>query len=404
MRVCMLAYTFYEKDNRVRRYAEALVKRGDQVDAIALAREGQPSFQLIKGVRVFQIQKRTIDETGPVSYLIKLLSFFFRSAWFLTVSHLREPYDIIHVHSVPDFEVFATLIPRLMGARVILDIHDIVPEFYGSKFKVGERSLIFRMLVLLERLSIAYSNHVIISNHLWYEKLVKRSVRPEKCTAIINYPDLSIFSRRPRPTPPNGDFVMCYPGGITWHQGLDIAIQAVSLLRDRVPHLKFLIVGDGPDREKLKGMILREHLEDRVFISGLVPLERVAEIVACSDLGVVPKRKDSFGNEAFSTKIMEFMAMNVPGVASRTLIDEHYFTEEMVQFFDSGNAEDLADRILYLIQNPGHRSALCEFSSEFIAQNNWELKKQEYLTLIDSLTLRSHNRPSLRGLLHWSKG
>jgi hypothetical protein len=78
----MLAYTFYEKDNRVRRYAEALVKRGDQVDAIALAREGQPSFQLIKGVRVFQIQKRTIDETGPVSYLIKLLSFFFRSAWF----------------------------------------------------------------------------------------------------------------------------------------------------------------------------------------------------------------------------------------------------------------------------------------------------------------------------------
>jgi glycosyltransferase involved in cell wall biosynthesis len=354
----MLAYTFYEKDNRVRRYAEALVKRGDQVDAIALAREGQPSFQLIKGVRVFQIQKRTIDETGPVSYLIKLLSFFFRSAWFLTVSHLREPYDIIHVHSVPDFEVFATLIPRLMGARVILDIHDIVPEFYGSKFKVGERSLIFRMLVLLERLSIAYSNHVIISNHLWYEKLVKRSVRPEKCTAIINYPDLSIFSRRPRPTPPNGDFVMCYPGGITWHQGLDIAIQAVSLLRDRVPHLKFLIVGDGPDREKLKGMILREHLEDRVSISGFVPLERVAEIVASSDLGVVPKRKDSFGNEAFSTKIMEFMAMNVPVVASRTLIDEHYFTEEMVQFFDSGNAEDLADRILYLIQNPGHRSAL----------------------------------------------
>jgi hypothetical protein len=130
----MLAYTFYDADNRVRRYAEALVKRGDQVDAIALARPGQPSFEVIQGVQVFRIQKRVIDEKGPVSYLIKLLLFFVRSAWLVTKRHWREPYAIIHVHSVPDFEVFATFIPRLMGARVILDIHDIVPEFYASKF------------------------------------------------------------------------------------------------------------------------------------------------------------------------------------------------------------------------------------------------------------------------------
>jgi glycosyltransferase involved in cell wall biosynthesis len=400
----MLAYTFYERDNRVRRYAEALVKRGDQVDAFALSRDEQPPFELIQGVRVFRIQKRSIDETGPFSYLIKLLFFFFRSAWFLTVSHLREPYDIIHVHSVPDFEVFATVIPRLMGARVILDIHDLVPEFYCSKFKVGERSLIFRLLVFLERLSIAYSNHVIISNHIWYDTLVNRSVRPKKCTAIINYPDLSIFSRRPRPAPLNGDFVMCYPGGLTWHQGLDIAIEAVSLLRDRAPNLKFVIVGDGPDREKLKGMILRLHLADRVFISGLVSLERVAEIVASSDLGVVPKRKNSFGNEAFSTKIMEFMAMNVPVVASRTRIDEHYFSEEMVRFFDSGSAKDLADRIFDLMQNPDQRGDLCKSSNTFIAQNNWDVKKHEYLDLVDCLATRPSNRPRTRGLLHWSRG
>jgi len=55
------------------------------------------------------------------------------------------------------------------GARVILDIHDIVPEFLCQQFKVGKRSLIFRLLVYVERLSIAYSSHVIISNHLWYK-------------------------------------------------------------------------------------------------------------------------------------------------------------------------------------------------------------------------------------------
>jgi glycosyltransferase involved in cell wall biosynthesis len=385
----MLAYTFYETDNRVRRYAEALVKRGDQVEAIALAREGQPSFEVIQGVRVFRIQKRVIDETGPVSYLLKLMNFFFRSMWFLTVRHLREPFDIIHVHSVPDFEVFAALIPRLMGARVILDIHDIVPEFYASKFKVGERSLIFRLLVLLERLSIAFSNQVIISNDLWYEKLIRRSVHADKCIAITNYPDLSIFWRRPRPDPINGDFVMCYPGTLNWHQGLDLAIDAMSLLRDRAPNLRLLIVGDGPDREKLRGMIRQLHLEDRVFLKGLVPMEQIAEIMAAIDLGVVPKRKDSFGNEAFSTKIMEFMAMNVPVIASRTRIDEYYFSEEMVQFFESDSAEDLAAKIFDLMRNPVRRMALCACSSEFIAKNNWDMKKHEYLDLVDRLVARS---------------
>ena len=125
MRVCTVAYTFYESDTRSRRYAESLIKRGDQVDAISLAREGKTSIEVINGVRVFRVQKRIIDEMGPVTYLRKLLLFFFRSTWRLTLEHLREPYDVVQVHSLPDFEVFATLIPRLLGARVILDIHDI---------------------------------------------------------------------------------------------------------------------------------------------------------------------------------------------------------------------------------------------------------------------------------------
>jgi glycosyltransferase involved in cell wall biosynthesis len=381
----MLAYTYYESDNRSRRYAEALVKRGDQVDAISLARDGQASFEVIHGVRVFRVQKRVIDERGPASYLRKLLLFFFRSAWLLTLQHLRDPYDIIHVHSVPDFEVFATLIPRLLGARVILDIHDIVPEFYASKFNVSEKSIVFRLLLLVEKVSIAYSSHAIIANDLWLERVARRSASEEKSTAITNYPDLSIFWRRPRPNPPNGDFLMCYPGSLNSHQGLDVAIEAVFLLRDRAPNLKFLIIGGGQDLEKLKRLVQERRLGTHIAIRRAVPLEKVAEIMATIDLGVVPKLNDSFGNEAFSTKIMEFMAMNVPVVASRTRIDEHYFSDETVQFFEAGNAEDLADKILYLMQNPDRRIALCERGTEFITHNSWQAKQHIYFDLVDRL-------------------
>ncbi len=386
----MVAYTFYEADNRVRRYAETLAKRGDEVDAIALRRDGQPAFEMIRGVRVYRVQKRAIDERGPFSYLRKLLLFFLRSAWMLAVHHLQAPYDLIHVHSVPDFEVFATIVPRLMGAKVILDIHDIVPEFYVSKFKVSERSLAFRLLVLMERLSIAYSNHIIISNHLWQMKITKRSVRPEKCTAIINYPDPSIFSRTPRALPANGDFVMCYPGTLNWHQGLDLAIDAVAVLRDQAPHLKFLIIGDGPDREKLKTMVQQGRLEDRVVLKGFIPIEEVAETMASVDLGVVPKRGDSFGNEAFSTKIMEFMAMGVPVLAAKTRIDQYYFNDRLVQFFAPGDVDDLAAKVLELVRNPAKCDALRASAAEFVEQNNWDVKKGEYLDLVDGLVRNGH--------------
>lgn len=384
----MVAYSFYETDNRVRRYAESLFKRGDQVDAIALRREGQPAVEIISGVRVLRIQERVIDERGPVNYLRKLLLFFFRSAGVLTWRHLRAHYDIIHVHSVPDFQIFATIIPRLMGARVILDIHDIVPEFYASKFQVAEQSWAVRLLLLAEKLSTAYSHHVIISNHLWYTKITRRSVKPEKCTVIINYPDLSIFSPRPRRPAANDDFVMCYPGTLNWHQGVDLAVRAMVLLREKARNLKFLVIGKGPEWEKLQTMVKQEHLEDRVVMLGLVPMEQVAETMASVDLGVVPKRSDSFGNEAFSTKIMEFMAMGVPVVVSRTRIDEFYFNESLVQFFESGNVEDLAAKVSELMHDSAKRNTLHERGMIFVLENNWDAKKHLYLDLVDSLVRR----------------
>src|SRR5205814_1689564 len=133
-------YTFYESDNRVRRYAETLIKAGNEVDAIVLRRQGQKAYEIIEGVQVHRIQERVKNEKTPLTYLKRLVTFFLLSTWALTRRHLKARYDIIHVHSVPDFEVFSTLISRLMGAKIILDIHDIVPELYASKFQVDRKS------------------------------------------------------------------------------------------------------------------------------------------------------------------------------------------------------------------------------------------------------------------------
>jgi glycosyltransferase involved in cell wall biosynthesis len=389
----MLAYSFYDADNRVRRYAEALARRGDQVDAIAVGHTGQPSVETINGVRVFRVQSRVRDERGPFSYLAKIMQFFFRSSWFLTKRAFREPYDLIHVHNLPDFEVFATVAQRMRGTKVIHDMHEVVPEFYASKFHIGERSLVFRLLALVEKVSIAFVNHVIVVNHMVEETVLKRrSVRPEKCTVILNYPDTRIF-RRAQQAPMDqrkaGEFVICYPGTLSRHQGVDIAVEAVALLRQKTPGLKFLIIGDGPERENLNAQIAERGLDDRVSLTGLIPLEKVAEVMATIDLGVVPKRKEGFGDIAFSTKIMEFMAMGVPVLASRTRIDEFYFGDKLVEFFESGNPADLAEKIQALIETPERVAELRANSADFIANNSWTVKQEEYFALVDGIVKKA---------------
>jgi glycosyltransferase involved in cell wall biosynthesis len=181
---------------------------------------------------------------------------------------------------------------------------------------------------------------------------------------------------------------MCYPGTLNSHQGLDLAIEAVAAMRQTAPHLRLLIIGDGPDREKLKTMIQQADLGDRVRMVGLVPMEQVAATMANVDLGIVPKRKNSFGNEAFSTKIMEFMAMGVPVVISRTTIDQFYFDDSLVQFFESDNVPDLVANIQRVMDDAPRRNRLRSAGLEFIKQNNWEVRQHEYFDLVDRLVAR----------------
>src|SRR5215469_5672368 len=195
MKIAMVAYAFYEGNARIQQYCNALVQRGHTVDVIALRRTSEQPHMNVKGVNVYGVQERVVNETRQVTYLLRILRFLLRSAIVLSKKHRSERYDLVHVHSVPDFLVFAALLPKITGAAVILDIHDILPEFYASKFGTNKESVLFKALVLVERVSAAISDHVVVANHVWRERIVDRSVRAEKCTAICNYPDPSIFRR-----------------------------------------------------------------------------------------------------------------------------------------------------------------------------------------------------------------
>lgn len=386
-KICMLAYTFYESDNRVRRYAETLVRRGDQVDVIALSgAKFHKAAEQIDGVTVYRIQRRTPDEVNKWVFAWRLMRFLLKSSACLTRLHERNRYDVIHVHNMPDFLVFAAWYPKLMGAKLILDIHDIVPELFVNKFKSSLNSAYVRALKIIERLSAAFVDHVIISNHLWREKLVKRSVPDGKCSVFVNHVDAAIFYPRRR-TRQDDKFVTLFPGSLHWHQGVDIAIEAFAQVKHRIPQSEFHIYGGGAEQQaQLVRLAQRLGLNGSVKFYQPVSLEEMPQLIANADLGVVPKRADSFGNEAYSTKIMEFMSQGVPVVASRTKVDTFYFTEGVVHFFKSGDSQEMADAMLQVIGNAQLRQELIARGHEYVEHNSWEHKKDDYLALIDRLS------------------
>ncbi len=390
----MVAYTFYESDNRVMRYAEALAERGDQVDVLSLRQNNDAPTDTLNGVQVHRIQKRELNEWGKSAYLGRMLTFFARTSWLLAREHARKPYDLIHVHSVPDFEVFATLIPKLQGARVILDIHDIVPEFYASKFGVSHHALSYKMLKWIERWSTAFSDHVIIANHLWEKLLTQRAVKPEKCSTYLNYPDSRLFNTTLRTRHDDGRIIMMYPGTLNWHQGVDIAVRAFDLIKDHAPQAEFHVYGSGGARRELARLIEERKLQTRVKLLDGRPIREIAKIMANADIGIVPKRDDSFGGEAFSTKIFEFMALGVPVVAANTRIDRHYFNDSLIKFFEAGDEESLAAAMVTLIRNRGLRRELAANALAYVAGQSWDIKRQDYLNLVDWLVKgTSHDAP-----------
>jgi glycosyltransferase involved in cell wall biosynthesis len=391
-RVCMVTYSFYETDSRVMRYAEALAQRGNKVEVFALRRPGTPPEEQICGVHVHRLQERVFDEQRLFTYGWRTLKFLVKALVRVARRDLQSKFDLVHIHTVPDFLVFSALVPRLRGTPVILDIRDILPEFYSSKFKASKDSLGFRFLCLLERISAKFSSHVIVAGKAWQARLLSRSVEPGRSTVVLNVPDRSIFKRSATSNAALGNSLLLYHGTLNWHQGLDTAIQAFGKIKDFVPGTEFHIYGDGPSKPELLTLIGDLQLQNRVRIFNRIPVREIASILETAQLGIVPKRKDEFGNEAFSTKILEFMAMGVPVIVSNTKVDQAYFDSSLVRFFQAEDVEDLAANMLDLIQHPEKRTALAEQAMKFVAQMDWDTKKLEYYELVERLLKKPEER------------
>ena len=383
----MLAFTHYLTDARVRREAEALAARGDQVDLICCRSKTLATKRVHNGVRLYPLRGLKYRGGSTIAYLFSYFIFFVKSSFLMSYLHLKNRYDVIQVHTMPDFLVFAASIPKLFGAKIILDVHDLMPELYMTKFETDQNHKLIRFIRWVETRSIAFAHKAIAVNVPHRDILVEHGNPKDKFTILLNLPDPAIFDRSENVQRiSDGKFRLIFHGIIAKRQGLDIAIRAVGKARKDVPNIEFSIIGVGGDRDRLVGMVDEMGLNDCIrFSDGTIPLEEVPLRIKQADIGMVPILNDSFTRYGLPVKVLEYVGLGIPVISSRTPTLEFYFDESMLKYFEAGDETELAGHIIDLYRHPKKRKLLISNADRFNEEFNWDRQRVEYYNLVDSL-------------------
>ena len=394
LRHCMVVFAPYPLgETRVQREAEALVKHGYEVDVVCLRLPGDAAVDEYKCVKIYREKHRlpTAFSKGNAmaEKFLKYLRFFLLAGIRVTQLHFKKSYDSIQVHNLPDFLVFCVIIPKLLGVPIILDLHDLMVEFYAGRFGQST-SLIAKLIRWQEQLACHLADHVITVSEHWRQALIERGVPANKCSVVMNVADDQIFH------PCDGDryheqlnkgFRLIYHGSIQERYGLDLAVQAINRVRDEIPGIHLLLVGAGPFLAALRELVNTLGLQEYVSITPLRLAEELPEIICSCDLGVVPYRSDVFTDGLIPTKLMEYAAMELPAIAARTTTIQAYFSDTNVEFFEPGNVDDLACCILKLYHNPARIAELARKSQNFNQRYNWTKIGAEYVAQVDRLRM-----------------
>jgi len=386
--ICILVQNVYEVDVRVRRKAEALASAGYSVDVLALAGPDRKKTYTLNNVVVHAVS--LAKKRGSIfRYVFEYVAFFLWAFVRVLLLSRRRRYSVVDVNTLPDFLIFAAVPARWMGAKLVLDMHEITPEFYMSKYNVGANSWLIRFLTYIEKISFDFADSVVAISEPIRDLLVGRGLDPSKAIVVMNSADEARFVSQ-APGPPgdkdSNGFTMIYHGTLTRIYGLELAIEAFGIAHKEMPGAEFWILGSGSEKNALANQAERLGLSSKVKLLGQVAPAEIPSWLGKSHVGVLPIHRDEFLEFAFPNKLPEFIIMGKPVLMSRLMTIRHYFSEEAICYFEPDNPEDLAKQMLRLYNDRDLCARLAVRAREEYVPIRWEVMRQRYLDLIASIT------------------
>lgn len=385
----MVVFSYYPADPRVRREAEALVEKGMTVDIFCLKKNGERFREDYNGVNIYRLLISRI-RAGKLLYIFEYLIFVFIAFVTLSFNQAIKPYQVVHVHNMPDFLIFCATLPKLVGSKLILDLHDPMPEVYMAKYSINYRNSLIKILLFLENISIKFADLIITPNTSFRNLFISRSCPDNKIHIVMNSPDEKIFQISRYVRDKNGGttknkFVVMYHGTITERNGLDIALDAISILRRKIPNLIFSVYGEGDYVDSFLQKAKLLNLTDLVYFHGYISLDKIPEKILSCDVGLIPNKSNPFTQINMPTRIFEYLSLRKPVIVPRTKGILDYFDDNSMFFFKAGDPEGLAKVIFDVFNDNDIVSHKLQQGIIVYEKYRWQIQKEYYASLVAGL-------------------
>ena len=385
--IAMIAYTTLSTDARVVREARAAKDAGFHVDMFVLNDTNNVIFNdlTIYTTRVFQYKG-----SNKLRFILSYLTFFLITFYKLTINYYKKKYKIIHVNNIPNFLVYICIIPKIFGANIILDVHDLVPELFADKFNISIDHWIIKILYIEEIVSCWFADLIISTNRLHIKRLRARGIKKDEFPEILNSADERIF------TPFTGhefdsEIVrVIFPTTVAKRLGIDTLLSAFEIISKINLLIHLEIYGDGEYSEILDKKIKQLGLGEQIYFSKqFISFEELSRRLEGAHIGVIPWPSNYSTNYQMPMKIHEYFIKGLCVVAADVDVIKEYFND-CVQLFKAGDSMDLARKILYLVEDRLRMRYLAESGHYFYLKNPWRKYKQRYQNLL--LKLCKDNR------------
>ncbi len=380
-RICIIRQYYFPMDGHVRRNVEALRDNGYDVDVICARAKGERFTEEWRGVRIYRIPVSHI-RASLLRHLFEYLSFFVISAPLLSCLYVRRHYAAVEVDNWPDFLVFVAMIPKLFGAKVVLYMFESTTQILSQKYPLRRAAFVSRIFILMEKWSLRFADRVI-ATHVYAKESFRRHGLPDsKVTVVLNVPDESIFHKSKASASSSDEhndsqtvFRLFTHSTLTRVYGVQTAIKSLKTVSFKIAGARLQIVGDWEYKQELVQLTNELGLTDRVGFTGLVPIEQIPGLISGADIGVI----SILIEYALPLKLFEYAAMRVPVVCSDFMTVRKYFPSTAVLYFEPGNSEDLAEKIIYLHGHPAEGRRMVEKAYEVYEEYRWTKMKANYI-------------------------
>ncbi len=377
-------------DRRVWQEACALKNAGCEVFIICIKGKNMDteSYECINGIHIYR-HPLLKEAHGPFGYVLEYSSALFWEFVLAKKIYKKHGFDVIQACNPPDLiYLVAQYFKKKYNVKFVFDHHDINPELYLAKF--GKKDLFYKLMLYFERKTYALADYAVSTNNSYREIAVTRgNMDPEKVQVVRSGPSLkNLHLVEPDSSLKDGkDFLISYLGTIGQQEGIPYLLKAARYIRDEKKRddIRYIIMGGGPEQPRMKLMSERMGLGDVVEFTGRVPDETVRAVLSTSDMCVNPDEMNDMNDKSTMNKVMEYMAMR-NALVQFDLKEGRYSAQDASLYAEPNNYEDLAEKIVWLLDHPKKREEMAEYGYMRIHNElEWKYEEPKYLSVYEKL-------------------